>query len=146
MFRLRYWRSLLADDSWRYALVGGLLALPFAARSYWRTGTTLELEAIFVAGLLVGYFFRGTADEVSRVGSRTGFVGALPVLLWMVSDVVYFLFETESSYTLFAPIVGGVLLVTIGSLFAALVGAIGARIGDWLSGKTGFDRATAAAQ
>ncbi|NUB90911.1 DUF5518 domain-containing protein [Haloterrigena sp. SYSU A121-1] len=138
MFRFRYWRSLLADESWRYAIVGGLLALPFVARSYWETGMTAGIEPIFAAGLLVGYFFQGSVDEVGRVGSRTGVVGALPVLLWMsVEPVAYVLLETVPWYDPLVPIAVAVLFVTIGSLFAALVGAIGARIGDWLSEKVG---------
>lgn len=148
MFRLRYWRSLLADDSWRYAIAGGLLAVPFVARSYQRTGTSVEFESLFVAGLLVGYFVRGTTDEVSRVGSRTGFVGALPTLLWLLSDTAVFLFvELGPPYEFRLVQFGFVIMFgMIGVLIAAVTGAIGARIGNWLSGKLGVDRSTAVAQ
>ena len=148
MFRLRYWRSLAADESWRYAIVGGLLALPFVVGSYWQTGTSVGFEAIFVAGLLVGYFFRGTPEEVSQVGSRTGFIGMLPVLLWKLSDTVAFLFlELGSPYGFrFVQIAFMVVFVMIGALIAAVIGAIGARIGNWLSGKIGFGRTAAVAR
>ena len=147
MFRLRYWRSLSADESWRYAIVGGLLALPFVARTYWETGTTAGLEPIFAAGLLVGYFFRGTTREIARVGARIGVVAALPVLLWMsIEPAAYVLLETDPWYAPLVPIAIAVLFVTVGGLIAALVGAIGARIGDWLSGKLGFGRSATVAQ
>ncbi|ELY68460.1 DUF5518 domain-containing protein [Natrinema versiforme] len=148
MFRLRYWRSLLADDSWRYAIVGGLLAVPFVARSYQRTGTGLEFESLFVAGLLVGYFFRGPTAAVSRVGSRTGVVGALPALLWMLSDTIVFLFaELGSPYEFRLVQFGFVIMFgMIGVLIAAVTGAIGARIGNWLRGKFGVDQSTVVAQ
>lgn len=49
------------SDEWRYALLGGLLSVPFTTVGYWQTGSEIALSPVLFGGLLVG-----------RVGARIG--------------------------------------------------------------------------
>jgi hypothetical protein len=124
--------------SWKYALVGGLVSLPFTTLSYWRTGSELSLGAVLFGGILAGYLARRAGGEISGVGTRVGIVGGLPVL-WVASDVLAATVGLAgptwfvTSATLLA--IGFTIAVAVlGFGIAALVGKLGARIGIWLAG------------
>lgn len=123
---------------WKYALVGGLASLPFTIFSYWQTGSELSLGAVLFGGILAGHLVERTGGE-SRIGTRVGIVGGLPVL-WVLFDVL----AATSGLAGPAWFVTGATLLTIGVTIvvavlgfgiAALVGEVGARIGNWLAGK-----------
>ncbi|WP_222919946.1 DUF5518 domain-containing protein [Natrinema sp. SYSU A 869] len=138
MSRTPILRSLLEDDAWRVALVAGIAALPFTTASYVQTGSEIDFGPVFYAGLLVGYLYGSGSTDRSRVATRVGIIGALPVL-WQFGDMVlYVVTETVSSpwFRAFAvAIAAGFAALSFG--LAVIVAMIGAWVGDWLAGKFG---------
>ncbi|WP_235063414.1 DUF5518 domain-containing protein [Candidatus Halobonum tyrrellensis] len=128
-------------DRWRYALVGGLLSVPFTTASYWQTGSELSLSPVLFGSLLAGYLAKRKTGSATGVGARAGVVGGLPAL-WLLADVVaatsglggpaWFI----AAGTVFA-VVAGIAFAILGLGLAALVGAVGARVGAWVAESTG---------
>ena len=141
MARDRGRRSLLADDSWRYAIVGGLAALPFTAINYWQTGSEIGLWPVVFGGLLAGYLYEGPSTVRSRVGFRAGLIGLLPAL-WLLGDLLWFVHVEVGGPAVSRVVqtVFAIVFVVAMFVFAGLAGMIGSRVGDWLSGKVGRDR------
>ncbi|WP_126662825.1 DUF5518 domain-containing protein [Haloterrigena salifodinae] len=147
MTRDRSRRSLLADDSWRYAIVGGLASLPFTTVTYWQTGSEIGLLPVVFGGLVAGYLYEGPSAVRSRVGFRAGLIGLLPAL-WMLVDILWFV-----HVELGGPVVSRVLQTVLAIVavvtmfvFAGLAAIIGSRIGDWLSKKVGRYRPSVVAR
>ena len=140
-------RALLNDPAWKYAIVGGLLALPFTIAAALQTPTELSVGPVFGAGLVAGYLYDGRRSERSSVGARAGAISALPPL-WLVVDAVPFVvLETASPLWFRAiSIVFAIGIVALAVAFAAAIATVGARVGDWVSSKAGRTRPPAAAQ
>ncbi|MDS0280820.1 DUF5518 domain-containing protein [Haloarcula onubensis] len=125
---------------WRYALLGGLVALPFTALSYAQSGEELKLGAVFWAALLVGYLARRRGLSGTPVGARAGLVGALPVL-WQVGDIATFVVGLGGP-AWFRTVQLAVVAVVVPLAFglAAVAGALGGRLGGWLAERNGHPR------
>lgn len=128
-------------DRWRYALLGGLLSVPFTTASYWQTGSKLSLSPVLFGSLLAGYLAKRKTASAGGVGARAGVIGGLPAL-WLLADIVaatsglggpaWFV----AAGTVF--VVGaGIAFTILGLGLAALVGTVGARIGAWVAESTG---------
>jgi len=131
----------LRSETWRYALVGGLVALPGTAYLLWQSGSELSLGPVLFGGLVAGYLHAGDASARRSVGVRVGLIGALPAL-WMVGDVLATASSAGGPAWFRAVAVGtgiGTMLVftLLAVGLAAVVGVVGAAIGDWLSRKIG---------
>jgi hypothetical protein len=118
---------------WRCVLLGGGVALPCTAFSYWRTGSEVSLGAVAVGGLLTGYLLARSNVETGRAGLHVGIVGGLP-LLWALLDT----YAVTAGFTepAWFKLAGGVLLVgaaVAGFGIAALAGEVGVRAGAWLA-------------
>lgn len=121
---------------WRYAVIGGMLALPVTAFGYWQTGSELSLSPVLCGGLLAGYLAERRIGESHGVGIRTGLIGGSPVV-WILFDVL------SMASALAGPVwfVTGATLLTVvvvaafGFGLAALFGTVGAKIGSWLARK-----------
>jgi len=129
------------SDTWRCALVGGLVALPGTAYLLWQSGNELSLGPVLVGGLVAGYLHTGDRSARRSVGVRIGLIGALPVL-WLLADVLGAASGASGPPWFQAAAVGmGVGAALTVSLFAfvlaAVTGVVGAAVGDWLSRKTG---------
>ncbi|WP_339104651.1 DUF5518 domain-containing protein [Haloterrigena salinisoli] len=142
----RRFRSLLANERWRYAIVGGLVAVPLTTLSYWQTGSEIGLWPIGLGGLLAGYWFEGSAAERTRVGVRAGLVGALPTA-WLLVDLLWFIHVELRGSAPSRLLQSAVAVVGVAGIIAlaALAGTIGARIGGWLRGKLDRDGPSVAA-
>jgi hypothetical protein len=133
-------------EAWRYALLGGLLALPGTAYLYWQSGTELSLGPVLLGGVVAGYLYRG--PERRRVGVRTGLIGGLPAL-WMLADSLTVV-SGVGGPAWFRVAAGGMGVLTmllftlLAFALAAVAGVVGAAVGDWLSEKTGRGRASPA--
>lgn len=136
--------SIEPSDEWRYALVGGVVSLPFTALSYLETGSELSLTPVLFGGLLAGYLARRRTGSIDGVGIRAGLVGGLPALA-MLAEVV------AAASALAGPrwFVAAGSLLTLGAVItaatlafglSAALGAVGARIGGWLAGSNGRRR------
>lgn len=130
--------SAASKTSWTYALLGGGVALPVGVFSYWQTGSELSLAPVFFGGILAGYLSTRRTGACDGVGSRAGVVGGLSVV-WPLAELV------AASSWLSGPtwfVWGGTALtvgmtVSFGVLIlgvAAVLGAVGARVGGWLAG------------
>ncbi|KAB1193609.1 hypothetical protein GJR96_09180 [Haloferax sp. MBLA0076] len=121
-------------DAWRYALVGGLLSLPFTVASYAQTRSELSLSAVLVGGFLAGYLATRQTGESTGVGVRAGLVGALPVL-WMLSDMFGTIRVLPNPVWFSAVLVAIALVVAVLAFgLAALGGMVGSRLGSWVAG------------
>jgi hypothetical protein len=132
-------------DTWKYALVGGIVSLPLTLWQYWQSGLGSEfsLDMVFVGGLTAGYLAARAPTETSTgsVGLRAGVIGALPGLS-LVGDLLHAAVGWASPLWFRAVAVvllaGGVSLVLFA--FGGLVGAVGAKIGGWVAVKAGTNR------
>lgn len=134
-------------ETWRYALLGGLVALPGTAYLYWQSGTELSLGPVLLGGLVAGYLYRGT--ERRRVGVRVGLIGSGLPALWMLADALGTV-SGVAGPAWFRVAAGGIGVATmlfftlLAVALAAVVGTVGVALGDWLSQKTGRRRSATA--
>lgn len=119
---------------WAYACIGGGVALPCTALSYWQTGSEVSMSAVVVGGLVTGYLLARSNAETDGAGIPVGIVGGLPIL-WAVFDT--YVVGATITEPLWFELAGGALLVgftVAGFGMAALVGEVGVRIGAWGAG------------
>ena len=103
------------SQQWQYALICGMLSLPFTALSYWQTGSELSLSPVFLGGVLAG---------------------GLPVL-WVLFDIL------QAASALAGPswfVASATILTTVGTVvfgfgIAAFIGELGGKLGSWLASK-----------
>ncbi len=129
--------GLLADDTWRYGLLGGVLSLPLTLVGYWQSGSELSLSPVLLCGILAGYLAGRATGASHGVGYRVGAIGGLPGLLFLgdlpgamaaLDGPEWFVAVGTAFGVVFACTA---LFVVVG--FSALVGELGARIGGWLA-------------
>jgi len=65
--------GLLAEDMWRYALLGGVLSFSLTLVGYWQSGSELSLSPVF---LLV--FSQAILLSVTRAHDRASGTGSVP--------------------------------------------------------------------
>lgn len=114
------------SQQWRYALICGMLSLPFTALSYWQTGSELSLSPVFLGGVLAGYLMTRRTGTGRGVGARVGLVGGLPVL-WVLFDILQAasVLAGPSWFVASATILTIVVTVVFGFGLAALIGELG---------------------
>lgn len=126
------------SQTWKCALIGGLVSLPVTISLYWLSGMGNELSfnTVFVGGLLAGFLAktRITDADGASAGLRAGIVGGAPTL-WILAGVF------EAATALSGPlwfrsvalviVIGTILMFLLG--FSALVGFLGAKVGGWLA-------------
>lgn len=122
---------------WKYAIIGGLVSIPFTAASYLQTGRRVSLTAVLVGGFLAGYLAEKRTKTTRGVGLRAGLVSGIP-LLWMGFDALQTISNISNPEWFSAALVGlSVLIIGLGFFLAALGGEIGAWIGIWLAKRDG---------
>ena len=132
---------LVASDTWKYALLGGLASIPFTAIGYFETGSELSLSPVLFGGVLAGYLAQRNTETSRGVGFRAGLVGGLPAL-WLLTDVL------TATSGLAGPtwFVAAGTIITLGSVLvvatlafglSGVIGEVGARVGSWLAGSDG---------
>ncbi|MBB6645528.1 DUF5518 domain-containing protein [Halobellus ruber] len=118
---------------WKYGLIGGGVALPCTAFSYWQTGSEVSLGAVVFGGLLTGYVLGRSNSDTTRAGIQVGIVGGLPIL-WAVFDT--YVAVTGFTQPEWVTLAQGLFLIAftvVGFGIAAVVGEVGVRIGTWLA-------------
>ena len=134
-------------ETWRYGLLGGLVALPGTTYLYWQSGSELSLGPVLLGGLVAGYLYHGT--ERRRVGVRTGLIGGGLPALWMLADALGAV-SGVGGPAWFRAVAGGMgvaamlFFTLLAVALAAVVGTVGVALGDWLWKKTGRRRSATA--
>ncbi|MFB6196213.1 MAG: DUF5518 domain-containing protein [Haloplanus sp.] len=135
------------SETWRSALLGGLIALPGTASLLWQSGDELSLGPVLIGALVAGYLHTGDESARRSVGVRVGLIGALPVLPMLAGVLTAIPSADGPAWFRVAAAGMGVGTMLVFTLLvagmAAVTGAVGAAVGDWLSRKTGRRRSTA---
>jgi hypothetical protein len=127
---------------WKYALIGGLLAVPFTAIEAWQSPENMTLGMISFGSVLAGYLIKRRGGNSTATGLRAALIGGLP-LLWAIGDLLWSVpnianplwFQAVGVGMILA--FGGVLLVVV-----AVSGALAGRFGGWLAERRGHSAAT----
>ncbi|WP_336336714.1 DUF5518 domain-containing protein [Haloarcula brevis] len=138
--------SLQSDlsDTWKYALLGGLLAAPFTALEVIRSSGSIRFNMVLVGGALAGYLVKRRGGNSTATGLRAGLIGGLPAL-WGVAEFVWSIPSVPNP--LWFQAVGVAMGLAIGALvmlLPALGGALAGRFGGWLAERRGHGGPTPA--
>ncbi|WP_338742275.1 DUF5518 domain-containing protein [Haloplanus salilacus] len=130
---------LQLSETWTYALVGGLLALPFTALEVWRSPENITLGAVVAGSVFAGYLIKRRGGNSTATGLRAALIGGIPALwalnelLWAVSSIPNPPWFQAVSVGM-ALAFGGLILLVV-----AVSGALAGRFGGWLAERRGRD-------
>lgn len=132
-------RDDLTDERSRTAVLAGLATIPFTVLLSWESDpSTFSGTPILVAGLLVGYLYSDRATESRQAGKLVGVVGAVPVVIWSVVDWLPVL-RTEPPGFVVASSLLTLIVMAIGVGLFALIGIIGATVGNGIAKRLDAD-------
>ncbi|WP_338742423.1 DUF5518 domain-containing protein [Haloplanus salilacus] len=122
---------------WKYALVGGVLALPFTALEAWRSPEDMTLGMVVVGSVVAGYLVKRRGGKSTATGLRAGLVGGFPAL-WGLHELLWAVPTVPNP--LWFRIVGGVMVLSVGGVMLvalAVFGSIAGRFGGWVAERRG---------
>ena len=125
------------SETWKYALIGGLLALPFTILEVWQSPENLTFEIFVVGSALAGYLIKRQGGNSTATGLRAALIGGSPSL-WILVELFWTIpaapnplwFQVVSIVILL--VFGGVIIVVL-----AVFGALAGRFGGWLAEQVG---------
>jgi hypothetical protein len=129
--------SFQLADVWKYALIGGLLALPFTALEVWRSPENIQLGMFAVGSALAGYLIKRRGGNSTMTGLRAALIGGFPALwilpeaLWTVANIPNPIWFQVASIVMTLAF-GGLILILL-----AVLGALAGRFGGWLAESRG---------
>lgn len=124
---------LQLTESWKYALIGGLLALPFTMLEVWRSPENIVLEMFVVGSVVAGYLIKRRGGNSTMTGLRAALIGGFPAL-WILPEMLSTVANIpnppwfQAVSTVMTLGVAGLVL-----LLLATLGALGGRFGGWLA-------------
>ncbi|WP_410764546.1 DUF5518 domain-containing protein [Haloferax sp. DFSO60] len=123
------------DPAWKYALVGGLLSIPFSLGEYWLSGmgTNYPAGMLVVGAGITGYLAQRGGVDTAKSGLGAGFIGGLPVYLALFPPLIQSFAAWPSPLGV---IVLPCLVVGIVALLTVL-GGIAGLVGGWVAKKVG---------
>lgn len=130
---------LQLTEMWTYALLGGLLTLPFTAINVWRSPENVTLGTVLIGSVFAGYLIKRRGGNSTATGLRAALIGGIPVLwtlkelLWAVTNISNPPWFQAASVAV-ALAFGGLLLAVM-----AISGALAGRFGGWLAERRGHD-------
>ncbi|SDZ78451.1 PAS domain S-box-containing protein [Haloplanus vescus] len=130
---------LQMSETWRYALLGGLLALPVTVFETLQSADDISLGMVVVGSAIAGYLIKRRGGNSTATGLRAALIGGIPVL-WTFHELVWAI-PTTPNPTLFKA-VGVVMLLSVTGfllLVLATCGALSGRFGGWLAELRGDD-------
>lgn len=130
---------LQMSETWRYALLGGLLALSVTVFETLQSSDSISLGMVAVGSALAGYLIKRRGGNSTATGLRAALVGGVPVL-WTLHELVWAIPTTPNS-TWFRAVGVAMLLALTGFLLLVLAvcGAFAGRFGGWLAERRGHD-------
>jgi hypothetical protein len=128
---------LRSTETWTYALLGGLLALPFTALEAWRSPENVTLGAVVVGSAFAGYLIKRRGGNSTATGLRAGVIGGIPAL-WALSKLLLAIPNIPNP-PWFRAVSVGMALAFGGFVLAAIAitGALAGRFGGWLAERRG---------
>ena len=129
-------------ETWRYALVGGVVSIPLSFGLYWYSGmgSDFSLNMIVVGGLLAGYLAKRNSVDAKPAGLRAGLIGALPGLAWVLPQIAR---NVAAGWSVLPIAVFLFLFTVIIFGIGAVAGVIGGVVGGWLFKKVENQRPVA---
>jgi len=124
---------LQLTETWKYALIGGLLALPFTALDAWRSPEQIMLGAVVIGSALAGYLIKRRGGNSTATGLRAALIGGVPSL-WALGELLLTVPNIPNPPWFQA--VSVAMTLAFGSLVLAVVaflGALGGRFGGWVA-------------
>lgn len=124
---------LQLTESWKYALIGGLLALPFTALEVWRSPENIVLEMFVVGSVLAGYLVKRRGGNSTVTGLRAALIGGFPAL-WILPEMLSMIANIPNPLWFQAVSIG--MALAFGGLALALLAVLGAlagRFGGWVA-------------
>jgi xanthosine utilization system XapX-like protein len=133
-------RSDLTGESFRLAVLAGLASAPFTIALSWDlvrdevevAGGTVGGIPILVAGLIVGVLYSGRAVESRRAGTVAGVAASVGIGVLYLANTVTTVLSEPPGVAAIAVLATPVLLL-LGVALSALVGLVGALVGDWIA-------------
>ncbi|MBP2252689.1 hypothetical protein J2754_003035 [Halarchaeum solikamskense] len=128
--------SLRGNQTWPYALLGGIVSIPLVLADYWLSGmgSYFSINMVFFGGLLAGFLAQRGSANTRQAATGAGIIGGLPGYLWILPAMgqMWTSFATAWSSPLAATVLvllGSVLMVGI----SAVAGLLGGIVGSWLA-------------
>ncbi|MDS0284515.1 DUF5518 domain-containing protein [Haloarcula onubensis] len=129
--------QLNIPKTWKFALLGGLLAFPFTAFEAWQSPENIMLEMVLVGSALAGYFVKRHGGNSTATGVRAALVGGLPSL-WVLGELL--LTIPTISNPLWFGVVSVAMVLVLGVVLMGIVavfGGLAGRFGGWLAERRG---------
>ena len=125
------------QNTWTYALVGGLVAAALVIVNNLYTGldTEFSLNGVLIGGFVTGFLVaRASAGtDVGRAAMGAGLLGGSPALAWFLPPLVDFVLSGGGTWSYSLLEAGFVLLfVGVHLVFTALIGLLGGVVGRWV--------------
>ncbi|TKX81812.1 DUF5518 domain-containing protein [Halorubrum sp. SD626R] len=129
---------LRVTESWKYALFGGLLALPFTVLEVLQSPESITLEMFVGGSVLAGYLIKRDGGNSTVTGLRSALIGGFPVI-WILPEMLRTVvnisnppwFQAVSVLILF--VFGGLVIALL-----AVLGALAGRFGGWIAEWRGY--------
>ncbi|WP_424009014.1 DUF5518 domain-containing protein [Haloferax denitrificans] len=124
-------------ETWKYALIGGLLALPFTALAAWRSPENISLGMVVVGSAIAGYLVKRRGGNSTATGLRAALIGGFPAV-WPLSELIWAIPTVPNP--LWFQAVGISMILGVGGFILAVVavfGALAGRFGGWLAERRG---------
>jgi len=127
-------------ETWKHALIGGLLALPFTALAAWRSPENISLGMVVVGSAIAGYLVKRRGGNSTATGLRAALIGGFPAI-WSLRELIWAV-PTIPNPPWFQAVGLAMVLVAGGIVLAvvALCGEIAGRFGGWLAERRGHGR------
>lgn len=131
-------RSRRQRVSWKYALVGAVIAMPLTFVVHVKTGSGIEFSSgtMVLGGGVAGYLAEYNSAYPRTTGALAGVVGVLPLLYWWSTVFQYIPFGYIPIWPNAVSQVARLLLMgAIIFLGSVLAGWIGGLLGGWVARK-----------
>jgi len=133
---------LQLTETWKYAFIGGLLALPFTALEAWRSPENITLGMVVLGSVLAGYLIKRRGGNSTATGLRAALIGGVPSL-WALGELLWAVPNIPNPPWFQAVGVG--MILAFGGVMLAIVavsGALAGRFGGWLAERRDHGGAT----
>lgn len=131
-------RFLRRVGSWKYALIGGVISIPFTVLVHAKTGSGIEFSSgtMVLGGGIAGYLAKRNSAHAGTTGALAGAIGGLPLLRWWSTTFQHILFSLVPLWPDAVLEVASLsmmgLVIFLGSVLA---GWLGGRLGGWVAGR-----------